>query len=141
MALDLGLLTEFVNRYKEIQVKKGEQKKLQEKNNKIEELLIDGMIESGIKNLNIGDRSVGIRTQLWASALDVEDASGTTYKDWPRACAALTAHGHGDLEETKVNAMRLSSLIRELEGTDEGIPESLASELKISEVQKLIVKK
>jgi len=142
MGFDLAELTEFVKRNIKIKELEAEQAKLQEANDKVEERLIDGMLEAGLKSLRIADRLVGMRTQLWASAPDVVDElTGEVTKDWPVAIAALTACGHGDIAKTTVHAMTLSSLIRELRDSDEGIPERLIENLKITEDPKLYVRK
>ena len=142
MALDMNKLSAFVERSKEIKELKTRMKKLQEENDDVEEQLIDGMIDSGIKNMRIGDRLVGMRTQLWASAPDVVDEyTGEVVKDWPTAIDALKAAGHGDLAKTTVHSGTLSSLIRELRDSDDGIPEILENNLKITEDPKFYVRK
>ena len=143
MAFDIGQLREFVERAKKIKELEAEAKKLKRQNDAIEELLIEGMVESGVTDLGVGDRKVFIRSQLWASAPDARDpvTGAVCGKDWARALHAIESAGYGSMKETRVNSQRLSALVRELDKSDDGIPEELASNLKISEVTKLIVRK
>ena len=61
MGFDLGELAKFVERNKEIKELKAKQSKLQEANDKVEEQIIDGMLEAGLKNRRIGDRLLALR--------------------------------------------------------------------------------
>ena len=143
MGLDLGELQRYVSMDLEIKELEAKAKELKKEKDKIEEQLIDGMVDAGIQNMKIGDRTVYIRTQLWASAPDLEDpmTGEVVGKDWDTALAAMKAYGYSNMIETRVNPQRISSLIRELDDTEEGIPDGLAESHKISEKVQLIVRK
>ena len=141
--MDLQRLSEYVTRDIKAKELEAEAKRLKAENAKIEEQLIDGMIDAGIENMKIGDRTVFIRTQLWASAVDaVNPLTGEVDgKDWPTTIEALRVHGYGDLKEERVNSQRLSALVRELDDSEDGIPETLEEALSITERVKLVVRK
>lgn len=141
--MDLKTMNEYVARQIKAKELDAESKRLKAENAKVEEQLIDAMIDANIKSLNIGDRTVFIRSQLWASAADVvnEITGEVMGKDWPGAVALLESHGYGELKEERVNSQRLSALIRELDNSEDGIPAEFEQGLKISEKIQLIVRK
>ena len=140
--MDLGVMQQYVARQIKAKELDAEAKRLKAENAKVEDQLIDAMIDANIQSLKIGDRTVFIRTQLWASAADVVSEDGEVLgKDWPGAVAALEAAGYGSLKEERVNSQRLSALIRELDASEDGIPQEFEESLKISEKIQLIVRK
>ena len=141
--MNLETMQQYVARQIKAKELDAEAKRLKAENAKVEEQLIDAMIDSNIQSIKIGDRTVFIRTQLWASAADViDEVSGESLgKDWPGAIAILEAAGYGGLKEERVNSQRLSALVRELDGSEDGIPVEFEQGLKISEKIQLIVRK
>lgn len=139
MPFEIEMFQAYVERFKEAKEFEAKAKKLRAENNAVEETLIENMIDSGMKYFNVGDKRVGISITLWASALDVVDefTGEVMGKDWPYAIQALRDAGYGDMAEEKVHAGKLSSLIRELRKSEDGVPEELENALKISEVPKL----
>lgn len=120
-----------------------ELKELKKERESLEEPLLEGMVDAGIQNLNVDGKTVYIRTQIWASAKDMTDplTGEVIGKDWDSALDAVRKCGHGELVETRINSQRLSALIRELDETEDGIPEILKENLAISEQTKLVVRK
>lgn len=141
--MDLQVMQDYVSRQIKAKALEAEAKQLKAENAKVEEQLIDAMIDANIQNLKIGDRTVFIRTQLWASAADVVDeiTGENLGKDWPGAIAVLESAGYGSLREERVNSQRLSALVRELEASEDGIPPEFEESLKISEKVQLVVRK
>lgn len=143
MELNLGELTRFVELDSRIKKLDAELKELKKERDAMEEPLIDGLVDAGIQNLNVAGHTVYIRTQLWASAKDIVDplTGEAIGKDWNSALAAVQATGHADLIETRINSQRLSALVRELDDTEDGVPEIMRENLNISEQIKLVVRK
>jgi hypothetical protein len=138
----LGTLARFVDLDTKIKEMDAELKELKRERETLEDPLVEGLIEAGIQNMNVNGKTVYIRTQLWASAKDIVDDSGEVVaKDWTSALEAVRSTGHGDLVETRINSQRLSALVRELDETEDGIPEILRDNLNISEQIKLVVRR
>lgn len=91
--------------------------------------------EAGITSMNVAGYPVYLSETIWASAPDMEDTfdeKGKPVKDYARACKALKEMGLGDFVKEGFNSQSISAEIRRMNESDEGIPEHLEKNLKIS---------
>jgi len=106
----------------------------------LEEYIIENMMTSGVQRTTMDGYTVYIHRQLWASGANGPEALH----------AALRDEGYPEMIEPKVNANRLSALVREYDADpkyphdEEGLPilpGDLQSAVKISEQYKIKAKK
>jgi len=136
MAIDMAKIQEYADRKQDI---KARDKRLKEDKKKLESLekkILNMFTEAGLKQIKTTRNTVFIATQLWASAPDIEgeyDYKGDPVKDYERACRALKDCGMGQFVKEGFNSQTLSSEIRAMAKSEEGVPEHLAENLKITE--------
>jgi len=88
----------------------------------VEEQLLEQFAESGTQSVKVNGRTVSMRRDLYSKVLDPE-----------RLNDALRAAGFGDLIEEKVNSMRLSALVREIDRGDVERPAEFEGVVEASE--------
>jgi hypothetical protein len=79
------------------------------------------LVESGVQNMRVNDRSIYLAEELYVGAEDKE-----------AVCEVLKAMGMEDLVKESYNTNTLSAYVRELERTGEGVPFALADVIKIN---------
>lgn len=92
----------------------------------IRDTVTDQMIDNGISNMTVGDRTVYVRHDIWAKLL----------KDKPAAVEALKKAGMDIYLSESFNMNSLSAYVRERINNKEPLPESFKGVIDASHVYK-----
>lgn len=120
----------------ELYRRKARLKALQTKNDAaiaaVAEMAMDWLIEQGLDRAPFaGLGTLYTRQETWASVR--ADAS----MDALKAAIERAGHNPDDIIKEKANAQTLSAFIRELQASEDGVPEGLSELLNISQTTKL----
>ncbi len=118
----LGLAGQMVEIDAEIREAEALVASIKERRAAVEEQLLEQFAETGTSSVRVNGRTVSMRRDLYSKILDAE-----------RLNDALRSCGFGDLVEEKVNSMRLSALVREIDRGDIEQPEALVGVVDKSE--------
>lgn len=140
MSVDKQLVADFIRLTRDVREAKGMVDDLKEELRPVQEALLEQMSETGLQNFSSDGMTVYVRRTLWAGYGPDLDADAAPEQK-AEAKAALVAALAEDPEyswlvETTFNTQRLSSVVRELEQDDAGmpvLPENLAPVLKVTE--------
>ncbi len=100
----------------------------------LEPYIQDQMIEAGIQNIKVDDRTIYLNRQIWASPSQGQEP----------LCEYLRENGFDDLITTSIASQRLSAMVREYPPDEQGLPDlpdELKALVKVSETIKVKVKK
>jgi len=126
--MDKRILAKFVkldNEKRELKLKlDGVTKKLEETQQK----LLQRFEVEGIQSIKVGKTTVYLHRQLWATVKG---------GDRERACEALAAAGLGEYVSANFNTNQVSAYFRELEESNERIPEGLEAAFNVAETFKV----
>lgn len=128
--MDMDLARDFVRANQEAKEHEKIAKTYRAERELLGEMLLEQMAQDGVSKVTVDGATIYIHTQLWANAA-IEEGSGL--RNFGQACEALIECGFPELVETKFSTQRVSSLIRELDETEGGIPDRLRETLDITE--------
>jgi hypothetical protein len=111
MSLLIDDYKKFIELDKKKKQLKSELKEVEKNLQSLESILTDNLLNNDISKFTIGDRTVYITKQIWASVSD-------QYK----AVKLLKQAGYGDYVQEKYNANQLSRLLRDLDEQEVDIP-------------------
>jgi hypothetical protein len=132
--MDMATLKRFVELSIDIKEKSTALKALEREKRELEEPITNMLAEDGIASIKILGYTVYLHTQIWVGAKDMVSEEGEVVgKDYGSSIYALKQAGHADLIETRFSTQRVSALIREMDKSEDGIPEILQENLKITE--------
>lgn len=128
--------TREVQRYVELTLRKRELQTalatVQASLDEAEPALGEAMLETGVQHLRTLNHTVFLSNEIWVSPVD---------GDYGSLCQALTAIGEDSMVQTRVNLQTLSAWVREFRKTGEDIPEQIKPHIKISETNRVHVRK
>jgi hypothetical protein len=127
----VDLVKRAVTLWKERQALKDKLKKIEAHLDEIEPKALDWMLSNTIPSMKQNGVTAYIRREVWASL-----AEGAT-TDFLRDALAAAGFEPGDVIRERANTQTLSAIVREYDGRNEPLPNSLASAVKVSEVFKL----
>jgi hypothetical protein len=122
--------TDLFKRYAELADQKDDLKlklsQTQQEMDRLENVLINEMIDNDMDKASVGGRSFSPYTQIWAKV-----------RDKSKLGEALRETGHGDLVSESVNHQSLSALVREFYDSENGLPEAWRNVIEPNEVPKI----
>jgi len=127
--------TEGLKEFAELEEEKAQLKNRLNEIDRREEVLADvlkdGMIDAGIKSINIAGRTIFIRTDIWAKILTSKE----------ELVGALKESDLGEYVSIGVNHQSMSAYVRNQLESEEPFPDPLKKHLGHSEVHSLRSKK
>jgi hypothetical protein len=108
MALDVSLFKDFIELNKEKKELESQLDKIKKQMTGMQDFLTDSLLENSMTKITVGDRTVYVAEQLWASVSNKE-----------RAIEILEETGYGDYIKPTYNVQQLSRLLRDLKEQEE----------------------
>ena len=125
--------TELLKQYSELAAKKAQLKTdlvaVEATMKELQEPVMSWFQEAGVQRINIGNRTLYLRRELWAGRVD-----GVSNE---MACEVLKLAGLEEFAVPKVNTQKLSAWCRELDAAGESLPAGFDGVIKVSETFKI----
>jgi len=121
----------YIDKKEEINKAEDELEKLKAEYKLQEEVLLRDYETDGIQSMNVSGRNVHLYRDLYVKLVgDIDEAH-----------EALRAAGEGDLLKYGVNSQSLRARVKELEASDNGIPEGLQPFIETTEAYKIRIRR
>jgi len=121
----------YIDKKEEINKAEDELEKLKAEYKLQEEVLLRDYEIDGIQSMNVSGRNVHLYRDLYVKLVG----------DIGEAHEALRAAGEGDLLKYGVNSQSLRARVKELEASDNGIPEGLQPFIETTEAYKIRIRR